>query len=510
MSAGIRAFREAYLRADLADDREFSLLEARQMRYALYWALYENTAYRDMHLWSKKFRADYGLYRYIRGIHNPAYRLGEFYATHLMGGALDPAAGDGQALPSAIPIQTDSARLRQAIAMLWRCSNWQITKDIWTRQGSVLGDIGLQVVDDVQRQKVYLQVLYPGLITCVEKDPWGNIKGYTIEEQRPDPRPAAAKTAALVTYRETAMRDGDDVVYQTFLNGAPYAWNGVAAEWTEPYGFIPLVLTQHLNVGLDWGWSELHPGHGKFHEVDDQASKLSDQIRKAVDSPWLFAGVQAPSSSPTIAGATASTTRPEPGREEVPALYGNADAKAFPLVGPLDIGAVSGRIKDLIAEIERDYPELQMDIWTASGDASGRALRVARQRVSGKLQMRRAGYDDSLVRAQQMAIAIGGHRGYDGYRGFNLDSYASGRLDHQIAQRPVFETDPMDQIEQDTAFWTAAAEAETAGYPLEIYLEEKGWSQERIDRMLQAKAERQAHVAPPPQTTATQPGQGPT
>jgi hypothetical protein len=492
--------------ADLADDRSYSAWEARQLRYALYWALYENSAYRDIHRWSTKFRADYGLYKYIRGIHNPAFRLGEFYATHLMGGALDPEAGDGGAAPSALPILTDHELLRPAIAALWRASNWQTNKEIWTRRGSVLGDIGLKVVDDPVRRKVYLAIVHPGIVREVDRDPWGNVKGYILEEPRADPRLTTAQRIATrtmderdsrqVTYTETANRDGDDVVFATYLNGQPYAWNGVAAEWREPYGFVPLVVTQHLNVGLEWGWSELHAGHGKFREVDDQASKLSDQIRKLVEAPWLLAGVENPNnrgrSAPTVTGASASTTRPEPGREEIPILYASdANAKPHPLVAPLDIAAVSARIKDLIAEIERDYPELQMDIWTAAGDASGRALRVARQRVTGKLQMRRAGYDDSLVRAQQMAIAIGGHRGYAGYQGFGLDSYAAGKLDHQIGPRPVFEVDPLDAIDEDKAFWEAAELAERSGYPLELYLEDKGWSQEKIERFTAAKQARQ-------------------
>lgn len=498
MSAGIKAFRESWMSTgDLETGAtDFSSWDARRLRYSVLWAAYENTVYRDIHLWSKRHRADYGLYKYVRSIHSPAYRLGEFYATHLMGGALDlrrvhggkQEAGDG----GACPIVTDSPRLRLSIAALWRSSNWQVNKEIWTRQGSILGDIGLQVVDDATRGKVYLKVLHPGILKSVTKDPWGNVKSYCIEEQRADP----TRQEKTVTYTETAMRDGDDVVYQTYRNGSPYAWNGISAEWTEPYGFIPLVLVQHLNVGLDWGWSELHAGQSKFREADDLASKLSDQIRKTVDSPWLLAGVKRPEASPTIAGAAASTTKPEPGREEVPILYASdPQAKPHPMVAPLNIPGVSARIDRILEEIERDYPELQMDIWTASGDASGRALRVARQRVTSKTQMRRAGYDDALMRAQQMAIAIGGHRGYAGYESFSLDSYAAGQLDHTIGERPVFETDPLDTIEEDVAFWGAAAAAQTAGYDLELFLRDKGWSEEKIAKVLAAKAARQQQAA---------------
>jgi hypothetical protein len=68
--------------------------------------------------------------------------------------------------------------------------------------------------------------------------------------------------------------------------------------------------------------------------------------------------------------------------------------------------------------------------------------------------MRRAGYDSALMRAHQMAVAIGGMRGYVGYQGFSLDSYRAGALEHSIGDRPVFAIDPLDRIEEDTAFWT--------------------------------------------------------
>ncbi|HEU4327372.1 MAG TPA: hypothetical protein VFS21_29815 [Roseiflexaceae bacterium] len=516
MRAGIQAFREAFLSSDLLNDREFSAFEARALRYDLLWALYENTAYRDIHTWARKLRGDFGLYKHIRGIHNPVYRLVEFHVTHLLGGALDPQAGDGTATPSAIPIVGAQASLRRSIATLWRDSNWQIQKDIWSRQGSCLGDVGLKVVDDVARGKVYLQIVHPGTIREIARDPWGNVKGYVIEEERRDPRPGRSSEAPSVRYTETATRDGDQVVYRTLLNGAPYDWTGtgLAPEWFESYGFVPLVMTQHLNVGLDWGWSELHAGLPKFREVDDTASALSDQIRKLVNSPWLFIGVDRPDTTPRTSASTVQPgARTERGREEIPALYGPAGADAKPLVAPLPLGEVGQRITDMISEIERDYPELQMDIWTAGGDASGRALRVARQRVSSKVQQRRASYDDSLRRAQQMAVAIAGHRGYDGYRGFSLDSYAAGRLDHQIGPRPVFEVDPLDDIEQDTAFWNAARAAESAGYPLELYLRRKGWPEAEIQEMVQARAERaeravqvaQAAGAPASPATNTEP-----
>lgn len=526
MKAGIYAFREAYLNAGVepGQDTDWSDASARSLRYALYWSYFENTAYRDVHRWTQSMRSTYGLYTHTRSIYSPAMRLAEFWVSHLLGGPLDPKAGElrtgttGSAIPivlgESVKVKQGKA-LRGAIAQLWRDSNWQVGKDIYTRYGSVMGDVGLKIVDDPLRSKVYLQVVHPGSIADVTLDPFGHVKAYTIEETRRDPRSGNPKQT--VTYRETATRDGDSVVYQTTLNGQPYAWNGVAAEWAEPYGFIPLVITQHLNVGLSWGWSELHAGLPKIRELDDIASKLDDQIRKTVDAPWLFAGVKKPESTPTVSRTGASgetlpsTTNRETGREEIPILYASdSQAKAQALIAPLDIPAVIQQVHGILKDLERDYPELALDvIATAGADTSGRALRIAREPVENKVLSRRSSYDSAMVRAQQMAIAIAGFRGYDGYAGFDLDSYASGALDHSVAPRPVFAVDPMDQLAREEQFWTVATLA-TQHLPIELYLEDAGWDEEKIARVSAEKQKKQAEAAKiAAQQQQTQPGQQP-
>lgn len=526
MNAAIRAFRENAVTSDVQPGRgaiDWNDPSGRALRYALYWSFFENTAYRNVHRWTTKMRADYGLYAHTRSIYSPAYRLAEFWVAHLLGGPLDPAAGGDVRKGATIPIELGAhvqARqgkaLRAAIATLWRSSNWAVQKDIWTRYGSVMGDVGLKVVDDPLRRMVRLEIIHPASLIWVDRDPQHFVKAYILEEDRLDPRPALLRGRDTpqqqhVTYREIATRDGDNVVYQTFLNGAPYAWNNVTPEWTEPYGFIPLVTTQHLNVGMDWGWSELHAGRPKIQELDDIASKFDDQIRKTVDAPWLFAGVTQPSSTPALTrtGASADVAsayteaQKAAGRQEVPALYAtDPQAHAQALVAPLDLPGVLSQIESLIKEIERDYPELALDIIARdASDASGRALRVAREPVETKVVGRRAPYDSDMVRAQQMGVAIGGYRGYPGYEGFDLDSYAAGRLDHQVAPRPVFAIDPNDELDTQTKFWSVGAAAEKAGLPIELYLEEAGWDAAKIARVTAERDRRAAQalaIAAPP------------
>jgi len=245
-----------------------------------------------------------------------------------------------------------------------------------------------------------------------------------------------------------------------------------------------MVSIKHNTIGLDWGWSEIHPALSKIREVDDVASKVSDQIRKMVDSGWLFSGIKKPDTPPTMTGRSATANAPAPGREEMPALYAtDPNARATPLVAPLDIASALAHIAAINAELEREFPELQMDIWNAGGDTSGRALRLARQRVTQKVFERRPSYDDALVRAMQMAIGIGGMRGYAAYKGFDLDSYGRGDLDFDIASRPVFEVDEFEKLESDKLFWDTANTAIKAGMPLDVYLRRSGWSDDDVSQI---------------------------
>lgn len=479
--AFINTFTESGITTDFDSPSDFTDATARRMRYAIYWTMYENTAYRNIHKWAESYRNQYGLYKFIRNLFNPAYRLGEFWVSHTFGGQLDPLAGDGSGVPSAIPIATDDKRLRVAISRLWRDSNWQVNKDIFTLHGAILGDAIIRVNDDTEHGRVYMEVINPGDVTDVTVDNMGNVKHYRIDQTRKHP-----ESGQDVLYTEIAENMGGGAIhYSTFLDGIAYPWNGQVDEWDEGYGFVPMVTVQHHNVGLDWGWSEIHPSRSKMHEADDLASLISDQIRKTVNPFWLFAGVEKPSTAPGMAGASATSARPQPGREELPALYAkDAAAKAQALVAPFDFPGMTGHLDKILGEIEGEYPELHYDKLRLSGDLSGAALRTARQPAEQKVRQRRAAYDDGLVRAQQMAVAIGGMRGYNGYEGFGLDSYDAGALDHAVGDRAVFGTDQLEQYEEDTAFWTAAQAATNAGYPLEAFLADHGWTPEKIRERL--------------------------
>jgi hypothetical protein len=481
--AGYSAFQEKFVTSDQKTLEDFIDYGARRLRYSILWSMYENTAYDKVHAWSASLKTEKGLYKYIRNIYNPSYRIGEFWKSKLLGGTLDPAAGDGSETPSCLPILTENADLRPAIGQVWQWSNWQIKKDVFGLWTTVMGDGILKIVDSPKKEKVYIKPVHPSHLRDVTLDEFGNVKGYEIEYDVADPE-GQAKT---VKFREVVTRvEGETTIYHsTYRNESLYAWEGNPdgqAEWTEDYGFVPMVVLQHNDVGLDFGWSELHPGLSKFREVDDQASKLHDQIRKLVEGAWLLAGVSKPTETKKATGQEPTEEKPQPGRTEQKFLYStNENAKAHSLVAPIEVEQVTKNIMELVGELERDYPELRVDIANASGDISGRALRYNRAPAVAKVLQRRPNYDNSLVRAQMMAVAIGGMRGYDNFSGFDLDSFDAGDLDHSIGNRPVFDNDPIDDLEEDKLFWENAELAKKAGVPLPVYLKRQGWSEKEIE-----------------------------
>ena len=486
--AGVRSFRAAYMASGPDDTSDFGLSDARRMRYAVNWSYFEGTQYQRLNAFAEGLKADAGLYRAIRSIYNPAGRLGDFWATYLFGGRLHIDA-DGRASDTgALPILTDSDPLREYIATLYRESNLQVMKDVYALRGTIFGDVFLRVVDEVDR--VYLECLNPANIADVELDKRGYVKAYKYVEGRTDPDDRTGRTKCV--YAETAERgEGDSVIYRTYKDDVLYSWSDEQdAEWEEPYGFIPLVMVQHRNVGLTWGWSEAHKTLSKIREADDLASKLNDQIRKLVDAPWMLAGVTKPDTKPTMVGdrgkASGATTATGEAsdrqtRQDVPMLYVPQGATATPLVASLDIAATTENIRDLLADVERDHPELKLMVLRASGTTTGRALQTAQEPVEVVVNQRRAAYDDGLKRALQMAVSIGGYRGL--FPGVTLDSYHAGDIDFQVGERPVFGVSELDKSETDKALADTAKAMMSIGYAPDLYLEDRGWNADKIAKL---------------------------
>jgi hypothetical protein len=457
--AGIHAFNQESFATDTDNAATFESRDARLLRYAVNQAYYDNLVFSNIHSFAAAIkRKQPALYKYVQNVYNPSYRLAETYRMNVWGGLLDPQAGDVGAIPIAVGEGTDEDAMRAAIAYQWVVSNWAVNKAVLPLNGAVLGDCAIIIRDLPEKALARMEILHPSSVADAEIDN-GIVKSYFLLETRLDNDGKAA------TYGEKAERGkGEDVIFSTFRNDNPYVWkdnvgaDGVARQtWTEPYGFIPLVLIQHDNAGLKWGKAEGHTLHTKINSVEDMASALHDHIRRAVAGMGLLAGVDDPGSSVEVTGRTATTDKQEPGREENNMLYSPDPAAHYdPMTFPLDIPAVSAEIQNKISDWEKDYPELRSDIWQSDSRVEG--VRAARDQVEAKIIERRAAYDAGLVRALQMVIAIGGFRGYKGFEGFDLNSFKAGKMNISISPRPIFKDDPAQKYKDVPAQIAALSE----------------------------------------------------
>ena len=427
-----QAFRRAWVQsnpADMTNDALWGAFNARRGRYAMLWNLYQSTVYNTQ---NRALLQQYDLYQYTREVANPYESIVDFYGTYVWGGYLDSKAGDNP--KSAIPIMTEDQRLRDAIARVWKTSRWQTNKALVPRMGAALGDVFLFVVDDVKRKDVRIDVVNPGLITDMKVDEMGNVKALIISYQRTDD----VSDTREVTYTEKITRDGVNVVWELFKNDAPYAWGNESSTWAMPYGFVPVVHIPHKGIGTVWGQSAAGASIPLFLEVDELASIIDDQLRKLLNAPWLFSGIQEPRVQPETSVE----------RDNMPVLYSSDPAaKAQPLVAPMPINEAAGVFTQRMDTLRERFPELQIGNSGGGQVRSGDAERERHQAAANRALEARAGYDEALLRALQMSISIGGWRGYDGFAGFSLESYDRGQLAFDIMPRPVFQRSDAEELD---------------------------------------------------------------
>jgi hypothetical protein len=453
-SAALTAFNNPAIVARPFDqiDADFNEFDRRVARYRLLFAMYQNTNYASVHTASIQLKTQNALYKYIRDIYNPSKRIIDFWKSHLWGGALDPAAGDGGVLPSALPIITDNEDHRTAISELWKWSRWANQKDILTWMGVLYGDVGIKIVADRINERVFLKIVDPAQIVATKLDDFGRIMAYKLVDERIDPansenRAIYQEFAGLLRDEETGMLTGK-VQFATFKDGKPFAWpENIDRGFPDPayildLGFVPFVHIQNIPFGGPFGFSELQDTYTQINELNDLVSKTHDHMRTASEVPIFFSGVPKPATDPTKASSTGTVDNTQPNREKQMLLYAkDPQAKASAIQTQIDLGAALEIIRDQLEQIERDHPEIQLRRLQFSANAAEGTIREARQEISSDVVNRRVNYDTALTLAMQMAISIGGENNWEGYEPFNLDSFANDELEFIIGNRPVFGQD---------------------------------------------------------------------
>lgn len=477
---------------------------SRLNRCDIFSGYYHNIAYHSFVTYSQGLKTTEGLYKHVRGVYNPVNRLVESYVSKVYGGLLDTETTQA----GSIPIQTENLALIEAIKSLWIASKWGQKKSLYVRNGAMIGDSFIKIVDDVQHEQVRMEVLNPAKIKNLEVDETGEIQQAVIEYWITHPDPGTM-TNKRTLYRETITPE----LFSITLDGkaVPIAQNGrgeMVSEWPNEYGFVPLKHVQHTDMDMRFGAPAFHGSMHKINELNDLASILNDGMRKQVQLPLVFKNAKIGSldfGSDQSSQTVQRNDKPRKDTQNALEITGT-DAEVIVLSPTIDITSGIENIREIEFELEKDLPELALHRLRESGNLTAPGVRSAYDDAIARYQEARGNYDSGLVEAHNMAIAIGGFRGYEGYQGFNLQSLHDGSMEHQIAQRPVI-SDTLGLNEQ----LTVTLQGLSQNAPKTFYIR-AGWSEKEADELVESgQSQRNAFMATNPfQTVAeTQPPDDP-
>lgn len=505
MRAAVIAARRAFLDpTTINTDSPYS--SSRSSIYLERWAYANSSAYDELDAWLARYNAS-GLYTKTRGIYNPTGRLCEFWQSVLYPGIIPQGemsipSGTREALPMA---PSTSPELHCAILQVAQWTNFQTQKDQIAYLGAAVGDLGLEVVDDVARGKVAFKLWWPGFVKTIELDDYENVQFVCLEYQ-------TGEGDETYLYRQEMSKES----IATFKDDQPFAYeeDGLV-EWANPYGFVP------------FNWVRHYPLLGKYSEPAMRSTtkldRLNSLVTRTVDyiatrqkapmgiaADWdsrgfgdLNVNAQRASGSADENGSS-DTGIDSMITDDVFLLSLPEGSSPVPLFGNLEPEQVIPFIDRMLTEMEADNPEL--NAWAKLREMTG-VSGVAIERALGdtvpRVYRTQAAYDQQIVKAFQMATAIGGMRLSLGgtwadtaarrkFTGFGLDSYERGDLDFMILPRPLSPPTENERFEAQTLKYASISAAVAAGLPLKDALLEAGYSEDEAERIAKEDAEKDA------------------
>jgi len=455
----------------------------RLSRYGVYNGYYNNVAYYHIQSYAQALKYYEKLYKHVRGVYNPVYRLVELYVSKMYPGALDL----DEAITGAVPIRSATDELRMALIRLWEWSDWSQKKALYIRDGVRFGDSFIKIIDNTTARRVRLEVVDPRKIKHIEKDDAGDIVYAVIEYRR---QPPGRPDAPSELYTETITQES----FSTQLDGKPAAvhTNGQGdgvQEWANDYGFVPLVHTAHRDIGLAFGAVPYSATLHKINELNDFASIVNDGGRRQVQMPLVSTGVRGDVTIGADQSRNPTDTSDTPKKDEVAIInLPGKDATLTSIAPSINLADAAVIINMILEELERDNPELTLHRIRQGGNLTAPGIRGAYDDGASRIIDARTSYDSGLVRAHKMAVAIAGFRGYDGFEDYALESRDNDDTKHNIGDRPII-GDTLAKNEK------ISLTIQAAGSPAaEVVLEEMGYSKDAIDRVTGA-ADEQAQAA---------------
>ena len=491
VSSGVAEMRRTWNEPTDELNREF---ENRSTIYDRLWEYYTNTMWLDLAAW-ESYMAEHGLYRHIRPIYNPIFRLDAFYQSIYPGLLSTGSTRPPDGMPLAIPLARNTPdEIRAAIGNAWRWSNWQEQKNVYITRAVVTGNSFVRIADDLDGRKVYAESVWPGHVQDLELDSSGNVTSYVIQYDTYAPPEATLPPASssqsshrqLVTFTEQVTQER---IFQQ-LGGT------VLRDEENPYGFVPAIWWRFNNVGSVYGLPAFFASMGKIDELNHLMSLVHDEVFKTVGSPILLRGVVNPAGFPVAKrGSTADFSYRHSDREEKGIIYAPNENAGIETL-KTNVAEALQVADGLRKEIENDFPELTAYVALREmTQTTGPVVDALSADVKNRFAKAAASSDQQMVKLWQMVLAIAGMRVNRGdwgprseldrtrlsFQPFSLASYEAEELDFAIEMRPLVYPSVRSRYEDEEVFYRALSTARNAGIPADVFLRDMGWDDARIE-----------------------------
>jgi hypothetical protein len=472
--------------------------EARLDLYRQAFAYYENKMFsrRNGADWTA-YLAQRELYKHTRLIFNPIPNIIDFYLDNLWKPA-DNKLYPGLSTPL---IESTDEKISKAVEQLDGWGMWLSEKNKIIKYAATAGSCLVEGIEDFDREKVFHNIVWAGMVKDVELNASGDVQAYTVEYEVYDHE-------LKRTYQFKKIVNKDTFSY--FRDDKPFIPKGKMAEVEpNPYGFVFAVWLKHGDNGGDHGTGAF-TNFNKVDEVNSLASHLHDNIHKEIESGKII-GVEDTATLKPLTGAsqnddgTLNITDP---RLDRLLLIAKGSVSVSDLSGLLKLSEAHPYLKELILSIGADYPELEYkQILKESAQVSGIALERLLTPAQNRLDGAQAYYNQQLVKFRQMGIAVAGFRANGGgwmnrtnqqavFAPFGLKSYERGQLDFQL-ERSVLIT--LNEKENEELLQLKADRAATLkdGVDKKEFLLIAGYSEEKADEILARKAKEIEEMPPP-------------
>jgi hypothetical protein len=412
-------------------------------RYELAEKYYANAMYERYDAKEQAIKAWYGLPRQIRPVLSLVKPAIDWWPNTLFGGvwtADGRPASDGQ--PNLLPYDNDTpddVRLAMQTAFTW--ANGAAEIPAWCRKLATIGDGFAEIEVDYEREKAYPVFQHPKHITNIEWNRSGDVIAYTIEIPRQDGKNEQGYLWGKTVTKETVT---------TLRNGKAYSYvEGEPAEMPNPWGFVPAVWVQHINVGGQHGAGVMDGLYPVIDEVCGAVGATIDFIHKFVKQRVLIettdtAGMKRVIDSETKPGSTAELASPRAERETQTVQGVPPGTAVHRLIENLGLAEADPHIQRLLTNIEKNVPELTIDEKIAAQrQASFPGAWATAQPMQRRVNHVFINEVTALGKLGQMATSINGEmlrRGgwgrdgrtrtaaQDAFRPFDLGSYDRGEL----------------------------------------------------------------------------------